>query len=67
VGLYAYTAEALGEIVKLKPSSLEKAEALEQLRWLEHGFPVRIGLTAHPSFCVDTPADLELARLRVGA
>jgi 3-deoxy-manno-octulosonate cytidylyltransferase (CMP-KDO synthetase) len=67
VGLYAYTAEALGEIVKLKPSSLEKAEALEQLRWLEHGFPVRIGLTAHPSFCVDTPADLELARRRVGA
>jgi 3-deoxy-manno-octulosonate cytidylyltransferase (CMP-KDO synthetase) len=67
VGLYAYTAEALGEIVKLTPSSLEKAEALEQLRWLEHGFPVRIGLTAHPSFCVDTPADLELARRRVGA
>jgi 3-deoxy-manno-octulosonate cytidylyltransferase (CMP-KDO synthetase) len=67
VGLYAYTAEALAAIVKLEPSALEKAEALEQLRWLEHGHKVRIGLTEHPSFCVDTPADLEEARRRVGA
>jgi len=66
VGLYAYTAEALAAIVRLAPSSLEKAESLEQLRWLENGLPVRIGLTAHPSFCVDTPADLEEARRRVG-
>ncbi len=67
VGLYAYTAGALAAIVKLKPSALEKAEALEQLRWLEHGHKVRIGLTEHPSFCVDTPADLDEARRRVGA
>jgi 3-deoxy-manno-octulosonate cytidylyltransferase (CMP-KDO synthetase) len=67
VGLYAYTAEALAAIVQLPPSSLEKAEALEQLRWLEHGHKVRIGLTDHPSFCVDTPADLAEARRRVGA
>jgi 3-deoxy-manno-octulosonate cytidylyltransferase (CMP-KDO synthetase) len=67
VGLYAYTAEALAAIVQLPPSSLEKAEALEQLRWLEHGHKVRIGLTEHPSFCVDTPADLADARRRVGA
>ena len=66
VGLYAYTAEALAAIVQLTPSALEQAEALEQLRWLENGLPVRIGLTAHPSFCVDTPADLEEARKRVG-
>lgn len=65
VGLYAYTAEALSRIVKLKTSSLELAESLEQLRWLEHGFRVRVGLTEHPSFCVDTPADLEEARRRV--
>ena len=66
VGLYAYTAEALAAIVQLAPSALEQAKALEQLRWLENGLPVRIGLTAHPSFCVDTPADLEEARKRVG-
>ncbi len=65
VGLYAYSAEALSRIVALAPSSLEVAEALEQLRWLENGFRVGVGLTAHPSFCVDTPADLEAARRRV--
>ena len=67
VGLYAYTTKALSGIVGLKPSSLELAESLEQLRWLEHGFRVRVGLTDHPSFCVDTPADMEEARRRVGA
>lgn len=67
VGLYGYRADVLERIVRLPPSSLEMAESLEQLRWLEHGFKVRIGLTAHPSFCVDTPADLEEARRRVAA
>lgn len=62
VGLYAYTTEALRRIVQLLPSSLERAESLEQLRWIENGIPVRVGLTEHPSFCVDTPADLERAR-----
>lgn len=67
VGLYAYRSDALERIVRLPPSALERAEQLEQLRWLENGFKVRIGLTAHPSFCVDTPADLEEARRRVAA
>lgn len=62
VGLYAYTADALRQIVSLPPSSLELAESLEQLRWLENGHPVRVGITEHASFCVDTPADLEAAR-----
>ncbi|MBP8822280.1 MAG: 3-deoxy-manno-octulosonate cytidylyltransferase [Flavobacteriales bacterium] len=65
VGLYAYTTGALRRIVQLPPSSLEIAESLEQLRWLENGIAVRVGLTAFPSFCVDTPADLEEARRRV--
>lgn len=65
VGLYAYTTEALRQVVQLPPSPLELAESLEQLRWLENGLRVRIALTAHPSFCVDTPADLEEARRRV--
>lgn len=67
VGLYAYRSEVLERIVALPPSSLEQAEHLEQLRWVENGFKVRIGLTEHPSFCVDTPADLEEARRRVMA
>lgn len=65
VGLYAFRAPVLLELVNLPPSSLEMAESLEQLRWLEHGHRVRIGLTDHPSFCVDTPSDLEEARRRV--
>jgi len=64
VGLYAYTSDTLDRIVQLAPSSLEIAEGLEQLRWLEHGLKVRVGITGHPSFCVDTPADLEEARHR---
>lgn len=67
VGLYGYRSEVLQQVVRLSPSSLEMAESLEQLRWLEHGFKVRIGLTEHFSFCVDTPADLEEARRRAGA
>jgi 3-deoxy-manno-octulosonate cytidylyltransferase (CMP-KDO synthetase) len=66
VGLYAFRTAMLKELVALPPSSLELAESLEQLRWLEHGHKVRVGLTEQASFCVDTPEDLELARQRVG-
>lgn len=64
VGLYGYRSEVLAQLVALPPSPLELAESLEQLRWVENGFKVRIGLTEHASFCVDTPADLEEARRR---
>lgn len=65
VGLYAYRTDALARVVRLQPSPLERAESLEQLRWLEAGLHIRVGLTEHTSFCVDTPADLEEARRRV--
>jgi len=65
VGLYAYRSDALARAVQLAPSPLEQAESLEQLRWLEAGLAIRVALTRHGSFCVDTETDLEEARRRV--
>ncbi len=59
VGMYAYRADVLETLTKLKPSSLEQAESLEQLRWLENGFKIRLVQTKYESHCIDTPEDLE--------
>ena len=59
VGIYAYRAAILNEIVKLPQSALEKAESLEQLRWLENGYPIHVELTDIVSHSVDTPQDVE--------
>ena len=61
VALYAYRTDILEEITKLPVSSLEKAESLEQLRWLENGYRIKIAITDHESFGIDTPEDLEKA------
>lgn len=58
IGIYGYTARVLGEIGELERGRLETAESLEQLRWLEHGYSIRIGITDKESLAVDTPADL---------
>lgn len=62
VGMYAYRARVLGEITKLPQSSLELAESLEQLRWIENGYKIKVGITDCPTIGIDTPADLEAAR-----
>lgn len=59
VGMYAYRNDILEKITKLKPSSLEVAESLEQLRWLENGFKVKCAVTKFDSHCIDTPEDIE--------
>ena len=61
VGLYAYRSEVLHQITSLKQSSLELAESLEQLRWLENGYSIKVGLTNVETIGIDTPADLERA------
>lgn len=59
IGIYAYRRETLSEITRLPVSSLEKAEALEQLRWIENGYAIHAAITEKESYAVDTPADLE--------
>jgi 3-deoxy-manno-octulosonate cytidylyltransferase (CMP-KDO synthetase) len=59
VGMYAYRTDILREITLLKPSALEMAESLEQLRWLEHGYKITCAETRFDSHCVDTPEDIE--------
>jgi len=61
IGIYAYRADVLAKITQLEQSPLEIAERLEQLRWLENGFRIRVGVTDIPTIGIDTPEDLERA------
>ncbi len=61
VGMYAYRSSTLMEIARLPRSPLEIAENLEQLRWLQNGYDIRIALTRTSNIGIDTPADLERA------
>lgn len=61
LGLYAYRREVLHEVTQLPQSPLELAESLEQLRWLENGYRIRVGLTDVETVGIDTPEDLQRA------
>jgi 3-deoxy-manno-octulosonate cytidylyltransferase (CMP-KDO synthetase) len=65
LGIYAFRAGVLAEIATLPPSPLERAESLEQLRWLESGYAIWVGEAAGDSVGVDTPEDLREAERRL--
>jgi 3-deoxy-manno-octulosonate cytidylyltransferase (CMP-KDO synthetase) len=58
IGIYGYCLGVLNDIVRLPLSPLEKAESLEQLRWMESGYAIHVRETYHDSFAVDTEEDL---------
>ncbi|WP_278701014.1 3-deoxy-manno-octulosonate cytidylyltransferase [Phocaeicola sartorii] len=63
IGLYAYRADVLKEITSLPQSSLELAESLEQLRWLENGYIIKVGISEVETIGIDTPQDLARAEV----
>ena len=63
IGLYAYRADVLAAITRLPLSPLEQAESLEQLRWIENGYEIRVALTEQQTIGIDTPEDLQQAEV----
>ncbi|HIZ27554.1 MAG TPA: 3-deoxy-manno-octulosonate cytidylyltransferase [Candidatus Barnesiella merdipullorum] len=61
IGMYGYRADVLAQITRLPQSSLELAESLEQLRWLQNGYTIKVGITTQETIGIDTPADLQKA------
>ncbi len=61
IGIYAYKAETLRQVAAMQASSLEIAESLEQLRWLENGMCIRMGITDAESVSIDVPSDIAKA------
>lgn len=63
LGIYAYRRDILHEVTRLPQSPLEIAESLEQLRWLENGYRIRVGITEVETVGIDTPEDLQRAEV----
>jgi 3-deoxy-manno-octulosonate cytidylyltransferase (CMP-KDO synthetase) len=58
IGLYAYRTQVFKDLIKLKPTYLEQSESLEQLRWMENGFKIKVIATTLDTIAIDTPEDL---------
>ncbi|GHU66288.1 3-deoxy-manno-octulosonate cytidylyltransferase [Bacteroidia bacterium] len=65
IGIYAYKSEVLKEIAALPQTPLEKAESLEQLRWIENDYTIKVGITDEETIGIDTPEDLAKAVLKI--
>ena len=63
IGLYAYRADVLKQITSMPMGNLESCESLEQLRWLQAGFRIKVGTTDVETIGIDTPEDLQRAEL----
>lgn len=64
IGMYGYRSDVLGKITKLPLGILEKTESLEQLRWLENGYSIKVLETELESLSIDTPEDLQALKDR---
>jgi 3-deoxy-manno-octulosonate cytidylyltransferase (CMP-KDO synthetase) len=66
IGIYGYRTKILTEICKLPPSKNEISERLEQLRWLDNNYLIKVGTTTHEGISVDTPEDIEKIKAQMG-
>jgi len=66
IGIYAYRSEILTKICALEQSENEKREQLEQLRWLDNGYKIKVGITTFEALAVDTPEDIEKIEQKMG-
>tara|TARA_B110000003_G_C16643708_1_gene531168 strand:+ start:127 stop:840 length:714 start_codon:yes stop_codon:yes gene_type:complete len=66
IGIYGYQTSTLAEICNLTPSENEKKEQLEQLRWLDNKYTIKVGITTKESLSVDTPEDIEKIKAQMG-
>ena len=66
IGIYGYLTKILAEICKLPPSDNEIKERLEQLRWLDNKYLIKVGITTHEGISVDNPKDIEKIKAQMG-
>jgi len=66
IGIYGYRTETLAEICELSPSENELKERLEQLRWLDNNYQIKVGITTYEGVSVDTPEDIKKIKAQMG-